>query len=218
MELQYQDEEALESMWMLMEEKGICPIPEDNLPQENLENVIKDLLQKGLIIKRTTGYELTELGKERGKEIVRRHRLAEKLFWDVLDVGSALAEETACDIEHFLRKDVEEKICTLLGHPTSCPHGKDIPPGQCCLRGEVEIEPIILPLCDIKPGETGIITHLRTENDNQMRKLINMGLLPGTKVALVRRFPSYIFRIGCSSFAVDKVTASQVYVRTEVYA
>ena len=41
-------------------------------------------------------------------------------------------EESACKFEHILSPDVTERICTLLGHPTACPHGSPIPKGDCC--------------------------------------------------------------------------------------
>ena len=51
---------------------------------------------------------------------------------DVEPAINKLEEEVAEFKEAFLQKDVEENICTLLGHPTSCPHGKLIPEGDCC--------------------------------------------------------------------------------------
>ena len=38
-------------------------------------------------------------------------------------------EATACEFEHVLSPAVEESVCTFLGHPPVCPHGKPIPPG-----------------------------------------------------------------------------------------
>ena len=61
------------------------------------------------------------------------HRLAERLFRDVLGIHDEdEIESSACKFEHILSPDVTERICTLLGHPTACPHGSPIPKGDCC--------------------------------------------------------------------------------------
>lgn len=77
--------------------------------------------------------ELTERGRQRAADIIRRHRLAERLFTDSLALESeSEIEQQACKFEHILSPEATEKICTFLGHPRTCPHGAPIPPGRCC--------------------------------------------------------------------------------------
>jgi energy-coupling factor transporter ATP-binding protein EcfA2 len=77
--------------------------------------------------------ELTARGRQRAADIIRRHRLAERLFTDSLALDSETEiEEQACKFEHILSPEVTDKICTFLGHPETCPHGAPIPRGQCC--------------------------------------------------------------------------------------
>jgi len=77
--------------------------------------------------------ELTARGRQRAADIIRRHRLAERLFKDSLAVESeSEIEQQACKFEHILSPEATEKICTFLGHPRTCPHGAPIPRGQCC--------------------------------------------------------------------------------------
>jgi DtxR family transcriptional regulator, Mn-dependent transcriptional regulator len=40
-----------------------------------------------------------------------------------------------------------------------------------------------------------------------------MGVLPGTSITLIQNFPSYVFQLGQSQFAIDKDLASAIYVR-----
>jgi len=72
---------------------------------------------------------LTAEGRELARNVVRRHRLAERLLVDLLDVGREDVEGPACRFEHVLNQGVDDRICTLLGHPPTCPHGKLIPRG-----------------------------------------------------------------------------------------
>jgi ABC-type glutathione transport system ATPase component len=77
--------------------------------------------------------ELTPRGRERAGSIIRRHRLAERLFTDSLAMDSETEiEQQACKFEHILSPEATDKICTFLGHPRTCPHGAPIPPGPCC--------------------------------------------------------------------------------------
>ena len=77
--------------------------------------------------------ELTAHGRERASSIIRRHRLAERLFTDSLAMDSeSEIEQQACKFEHILSPEATDKICTFLGHPRTCPHGAPIPPGPCC--------------------------------------------------------------------------------------
>jgi len=79
--------------------------------------------------------ELTERGRHRAADIIRRHRLAERLFTDSLAMDSETEiEQQACKFEHILSPEATDKICAFLGHPRTCPHGAPIPPGQCCCR------------------------------------------------------------------------------------
>lgn len=77
--------------------------------------------------------ELTDRGRKKAADIIRRHRLAERLFTDSLALDSETEiEQQACKFEHILSPEATEKICTFLGHPRTCPHGAPIPRGACC--------------------------------------------------------------------------------------
>jgi putative ABC transport system ATP-binding protein len=76
----------------------------------------------------------TERGERRARDVVRRRRLAERLFTDTFAFEDPVADSQACKFEHIISPELDEKICTFLGHPETCPHGHTIPPGPCCLR------------------------------------------------------------------------------------
>jgi DtxR family Mn-dependent transcriptional regulator len=77
--------------------------------------------------------EFTPRGRLRAADIIRRHRLAERLFTDSLALDSeSEIEQQACKFEHILSPEATDKICSFLGHPRTCPHGAPIPLGPCC--------------------------------------------------------------------------------------
>ena len=80
----------------------------------------------------------TPKGEARARDVIRRHRLAERLFMDVLSIRDEREiESSACKFEHILSPEVTDRMCTLLGHPTACPHGSPIPQGECCNQKRV---------------------------------------------------------------------------------
>jgi putative ABC transport system ATP-binding protein len=75
---------------------------------------------------------LTDRGMNRARDVVRRHRLAERLFKDTFRIDDQEARNQACKFEHIISPELDQRICSFLGHPTTCPHGNPIPPGECC--------------------------------------------------------------------------------------
>lgn len=71
--------------------------------------------------------ELTELGRRRATEVMRKHRLAERLLSDVIGLDWAYVHEEACRWEHVMSERVERRLYELLGHPTESPYGNPIP-------------------------------------------------------------------------------------------
>ena len=79
----------------------------------------------------------TEKGRRRAEDIIRRHRLAERLFTQTFQVEDEKeVAEQACKFEHILSPEATDRICTFLGHPRTCPHGSPIPAGPCCITAK----------------------------------------------------------------------------------
>ncbi len=156
---------------------------------------------------------LTPKGEEEATLIVRRHRLAERLLVDVLDLRGPEAHDQACRFEHILRPDVEERICTLLGHPRGCPHGAPIPPGRCCREAATELRKVVGVASALEADEAGTVAYIHTDDARKMNKLLATGILPGQPIRLLRKFPSYVFQVGNTQYAVDRDIADAIYVR-----
>ncbi|PYX92276.1 MAG: hypothetical protein DMG71_18365 [Acidobacteria bacterium] len=116
---------------------GTIPHPPEAHDHKPFVNPCHEALKPGGV---STGdgnqiVELTPRGRKRAADIIRRHRLAERLFTDSLAMDSETEiEQQACKFEHILSPEATDKICSFLGHPLTCPHGAPIPPGPCCGR------------------------------------------------------------------------------------
>jgi DtxR family Mn-dependent transcriptional regulator len=209
-------EEILEALWIATEEQGQPAADFAVLGIDADDQGLAELL--GMIYVEVHGsrVRLRPEGRDEARLTVRRHRLAERLMMDILDIQGQSGNERACEFEHLLHHGVDTKICTLLNHPATCPHGKAIPPGTCCEQARATGEVGVVALTELKPGEPGEIAYLAATDVRKMQKLMTMGVLPGTSVTLLRTYPSYIFKVGHSEFAVDEELASEIFVRREV--
>ncbi len=201
-------QEQLEQLWIMSEESGEGAFTGENDPEE-----YEELTRLGLVKRTSQGPGLTETGKAEAAMAIRRHRLAERLMVDVLATEEQLMEQRACGMEHALFDGVDESVCTLLGHPQFCPHGKPIPPGKCCQQMRDTINRLIAPLHELKPGQGGRISYLHMNHSQHLQKLMVMGVLPGIQVKMISNFPSYVFQAAYSQFAVDEAIARDIYVR-----
>ena len=71
--------------------------------------------------------ELTDDGRRKAVHVMRKHRLAERLLSDVIELEWEYVHEEACRWEHVMSEQVERKLLTMLGHPTESPYGNPIP-------------------------------------------------------------------------------------------
>lgn len=71
--------------------------------------------------------ELTGDGRRKAVHVMRKHRLAERLLSDVIELEWEYVHEEACRWEHVMSEQVERKLLTMLGHPTESPYGNPIP-------------------------------------------------------------------------------------------
>jgi putative ABC transport system ATP-binding protein len=102
------------------------------LPDEPAGRVLGRMSELQLVELQDGQVQLTPGGSRRARDVVRRHRLAERLFKDTFAVDDSELHNQACKFEHIISPELDQRICSFLGHPKTCPHGNPIPPGECC--------------------------------------------------------------------------------------
>lgn len=80
-----------------------------------------------LFVKGDRRLELTDKGRTIATEVVRKHRLAERLLKDVIGLEWVNLHEEACRWEHVMSDAVERRLEQLLEGPTTDPYGNPIP-------------------------------------------------------------------------------------------
>lgn len=173
---------------------------------------IDQMEREGLVVANADKVLFTESGERKARSIMRRHRLAEVLTSSILKLKNAEMEKVACQVEHYLHPEVEESICTLLGHPEFCPDGKPIPKGKCCQKGISQISKAVVSLDSLAPGETGKITYVKPGNHSNLHQLISFGLNPGVLVTLHRKSPAYCIKFANTELALDEEIVKNIFV------
>lgn len=211
-------EEILEIVWVAEEDgrtvdkNGVKDLI--NRQEEDTDEIIDLLEDKGMLESAQFGeLRLTEEGRGLAKKVIRRHRLAERLLNDVLEMDLTSIEGPACRFEHAISAEVEEKICTLLGHPDECPHGKVIPPGKCCSESQELVSRAILPLTDVEAGETVRVAYITLSEEGRLSRLSSLGVLPGASVKVEQKFPAFVIELEETNVAIEKEVASNIFVR-----
>jgi DtxR family Mn-dependent transcriptional regulator len=180
---------------------------------EDPEATLRDMESQGLVRSEGGRVLLTDAGRALAGRQVRRHRLAEVLFLTVFQVDDDSAvNRTACVMEHVLDPVLTDSICTFVGHPRRCPHGKPIPPGKCCEALTATVEPIVRSLDRLPVGSHARIVHVVTREPGRLMRLGGLGLSPGARLQLVQIRPVPIVRVGETDLALETEIASEVYV------
>lgn len=211
-------EEVLESIWY-QKEDGTNSIQELLSSKEMVEvGVNSETLQAmesaGLVTISGDTVIYTAEGETLGELIIRRHRLAERLLSDILDVREeAVLEEHACSFEHTLSPVVADSICTLLGHPPSCPHGLPIPRGACCEKAAHEIKPLVISLRELPVGQSAKVVFIAPKTYKRLERLGSMGLVPGSMIKLSQKKPSFVVSIGQTTLAIEADIAADIHVK-----
>ncbi len=206
------EDELFEIMWTLREDGRLS---RENVVEscsiEGCEKILRDLAHNGWIELNEDSLELLPKGEKRAKELVRRHRLSLRLFYDLFLLDGAEAE--ACKFEHILSPEVTDSVCTLLGHPPNSPDGKPIPRGECCAMFKQEMKPLVGPLSDLTPGEKAKIVFITPGSHSRLDRLSAMGMVPGSTVKLHQKRPSYVIQLGETMVAVDKDITKEIFVK-----
>ena len=127
-----------------------------NVSRPSVSEMIKRMEAEGLVSIRGQKIALTHKGDQLAERVVRRHRLAERFLTDVLKLSWSQAHHEACKWEHVISADVERALNTLLGSPTTCPHGNPIP-------GSSHRDERVLPLETVDVGERFTVSRIPEE-------------------------------------------------------
>jgi DtxR family Mn-dependent transcriptional regulator len=203
-------EEYLEILWYMQENENTdFAYFREEVGADYQGALLRELQSDGIVLQEGERITLSQKGRGYTRQLIRSHRLAERLVHDVLGVEY---EKGACEFEHIINPELVDSICTLLGHPRECPHGMPIPEGECCLQQAQMVESSVIPLAQLEVGESARVAYVYARSDQQMHKLENLLIRPGVQLRLHQRRPTFVVECEDSMIALDDEVAANVHV------
>ena len=210
MEKNFKMDECIENLWNMKEKEQASLADLKTVMGDEFDSkVIESLLNDGMAMATDDGVEirLTEDGEIYGRRLMRSHRLAERLVYDVL--GGDF-EAGACEFEHIANPGLVDSICTLLGHPRECPHGMPIPKGRCCRRSLHTAESSVIPLSELSVGQAARIAYINCRDDKRLHKLEGLHIRPGITIKLHQNSPTTVIECEGASIAIDESVCADI--------
>lgn len=195
-------------------EENQCPLTVSTLADEldlPIASTLQTLIKQSLVCVDAGGkLGLTDQGRERALTLLRRHRLVERHFTDVLGLDWAQAHEQADRVEHHVSDQTTQALADQLGNPATCPHGNLIPTARAVDRGTQT------SLADCPPATRATIARINTETPAALRHLAALGLLLNTEIEVENQAPfggPVMVRVGRAHYALGRNLAQRIWVK-----
>jgi DtxR family Mn-dependent transcriptional regulator len=174
-------EDVLEALCVLAENGNARPTMAEiavHLSREEsaVRAPLNTLARSGEVVIEGGSVVLTPRGEEIGCRIMRKHRILQSFFAEMLGMKPEEASREACVLEHGISDEAADRLNTYLGRAAGLPC---VP--ACPLPAGTPV------LSDFPEGTLLKVTRVCCRDGCQ--RLSDLGILPGVEVALVRRIP-----------------------------
>lgn len=209
-------EEYLEAIYRLQEKSGMARTGDlvnllDVVPG-TVTNTVERLEKGGYITHEPyKGVKLTERGLKIALQVLRRHRLGERLLTDILHMEWHKVHEAACKLEHGITEEIIKPLEIALRYPKTCPHGNPIPG-----KGGGINEEKSHPLTELSEKDQGTIVKITEERADLLHYLDTLGLVPGASIELLEKAPfngPITLKVGATNRALSHTVASIINVK-----
>ena len=147
----------------------------------SVTEMVKKLAAAGLVSHQPYGaVRLTDAGRDRALQMLRRHRLIETWLVREFDYAWDEVHDEAEVLEHTISDRLLEGIDARLGRPRFDPHGDAIPDAA----GRIDREPFVV-LADAATGHAGRVLRVDDRDPELLRTLESAGLAIGGEVVVI---------------------------------
>ena len=178
-----------------LEEEGIIPLRariSERLGHSGptVSQTVGRMERDGLVVvSEDRSLELTDAGRQKAVDVMRKHRLAERLLSDVIGLDWAYVHEEACRWEHVMSEQVERRLVELLGHPTESPYGNPIPgldqlgdvPSQTFEQGVIGLVRLLNEAGEPVSGTVRRLAEPAQVDPELLQQLKGAGVMPGAR-------------------------------------
>jgi DtxR family Mn-dependent transcriptional regulator len=206
-------EEYTEGIWRLERETQTVGTGEIaqymNVAPASVTMMLKRLAELGLVEHLPyQGVRCTEKGELLAVNLLRKHRLLERLLVDFLELPWDGVHDLACKLEHYISMEVADRIERAMNYPTTCPHGNSI---------DATAPDDSYRLRDAEAGAPLRVVKITDEGEEFLSYLLSIGLVPEAEVEILERSPFgdvLTLQIGenSKSVAIGREVSTAVYV------
>lgn len=201
-------EEYLEALYTLTQDGKTASTSEIskwlNIAPASVTEMVKKLADTGYVkYSPYQGVTLTRKGFEQAEKMTRKHRLLERFLHDILHIGNDKVHSEACAMEHGLSDETERALCQTLKAPDKCPDDAKVIPAcnlgfsscrECQQWGGSNLDEVgkrkanVVSIASLRERQEGKVAFIRGDNKT-LRRLLDLGLTPGTKISVNRIAP-----------------------------
>jgi DtxR family Mn-dependent transcriptional regulator len=87
-----------------------------------------------------------------------------------------------------------------------------IPEGDCCRNLSTVVQSSVVPLVDLKVGQSARVAYIDCKSDQQLHKIDSLRIKPGAVLTLHQRYPCYVVECEGGNIAMDATVASNISV------
>lgn len=73
-----------------------------------------------------------------------------------------------------------------------------------------------VPLTFLKNDERASVAAIKTDDMLKLRKLTAFGIMPGSDIAMIQRYPAFVVQVGFTQVALDEEIASLIIVNKKL--
>lgn len=146
----------------------------------SVNDLLKRLREKELIHYEKYGkISLTDSGRKKGMEVIRKHRLWETFLVEKLNFSWDEVHELAEQLEHIQSSQLVDRLDEFLSYPKFDPHGDPIPNAD----GEIELQNRIT-LDELEEGKQGVLVAVKDNSSSFLQYVNKLNLKIGDTILL----------------------------------
>jgi DtxR family transcriptional regulator, Mn-dependent transcriptional regulator len=154
---------------------------------------------------------LTEIGTERAKRVVRKHRIIERFLTDFMGYTAAESHVHADELGDTFTDEMIERVAERLGNPERCPHGWPVDPDFEQAENEE-----LRSLAELDEGSRATIVRLAEHDGELLHWFYDQGLEPGRKLQMKTadaKKGKYRVKVGTREETLGEKAAAGLFVR-----
>jgi DtxR family Mn-dependent transcriptional regulator len=154
---------------------------------------------------------LTEAGRARAEQAVRKHRIIERLLTDFMGYTAAEAHVHADELGDTFSDDMVERTWERLDRPERCPHGWPVDPDF-----EQAENRELQPLATLAAGTRATIVRLAEHDGDLLHWFYDQGLVPGGEIEVRAAHPEagqFTVKLNGGEREVGEKAAAGLFVR-----